>query len=90
MRGARPSAPAVERRAGRATPDSAWTVWLSLPRDVKALVLAGGLALLAGLGWTAFGPPVVNTIPPLLGYLDAPLPAPTPTPGPPVKLPWWR
>jgi hypothetical protein len=82
---ARPSQATVARR-------QAVALWRSLPRDVKAFVVAGTLVVAAGVGWTLFGPRQSETIPPVLGYLDATPPAPTPRPpkSPPLKLPWWR
>jgi hypothetical protein len=64
-----------------------------MPRDVKALVVAGAMVMAAGLGWLVFAPSRASSIPPLLGHVDAgppPPPKPTPPPRPPFKLPWWK
>lgn len=66
-------------------------IWASLPTDVVAIAVAAGLVLLAGFGWLAFGPPVRNDTPALLGYVDRRPPAPpAPRGQPPLKLPWWK
>jgi hypothetical protein len=66
-------------------------VWASLPTDVVLVAAAAGLVLLAGFGFLAFGPPVRNDTPALLGYVDRRPPKPPDTRSqPPFKLPWWK
>jgi len=65
----------------------------TMTRDVKLLVGAGALVLVAGLGWMVFGPRSAPRIAPVLGYVDKgapPPPKPTPPPRLPFKLPWWK
>lgn len=80
------------RAAGRPLEPGWRGLWVSLPADVKAMVLAAALVLAAGLGWLAFGPSRPNTTPALLGYVERPLGArrPAPPPRPAFKLPWWK
>jgi len=66
-----------------------------LPRDVRALLVAAAICLVAGLGWAAFGPATRDTTRPLLGWADPQMPAPVrrqppPPPRPPFRLPWWK
>jgi hypothetical protein len=63
-----------------------------MPGDVRALLAAAALAVLAGLGWTVFAPEPKNATVPVLGYVDArPATARRPAPArPPFKLPWWK
>src|SRR5512143_1066121 len=66
-------------------------VWASMPTDVAVIAAVAGLVLLAGFGWLAFGPPVRNDTPALLGYVDRRPPEPPATRAqPPFKLPWWK
>jgi hypothetical protein len=68
-----------------------------MPSDVRALLVVATVAVVAGLGWAAFGPEPPNTTVPVLGYVDPRPPeraaagraAPTPA-RPPFKLPWWK
>ena len=83
-------------RAARAqrppAPGEGWRgLWRSLPRDVKAMVAAAGVVLVAGFGWLAFGSHAPDSTPPLLGYVERPVMArrPPPPPRPPFKLPGW-
>jgi hypothetical protein len=59
--------------------------------DVKLLLAMGALVLVAGLGFSIFGP-VPPRYPAVLGYVDAgPPPAKDATATqPPFKLPWWK
>jgi hypothetical protein len=59
--------------------------------DVKLLLAASALALVAGLGFMMFGPKP-KAVPAVLGYVDPgpPRPKATPEPKPPFKLPWWK
>ena len=85
---AAPTRPAPPRRSGgRAEVISAMT------GDVKALLAAAVLVLVAGLGWLVFGPSRTPATPAVLGWVDQgppPAPKPTPSPRPPFKLPWWK
>jgi hypothetical protein len=85
---ATPTRPAPPRRSGgRAEVISAMT------GDVKALLAAAVLVLVAGLGWLVFGPSRTAATPAVLGWVDQgppPAPKPTPSPRPPFKLPWWK
>ncbi len=86
--GSRPVGP----RTGRVLRRQALALWRSFPRDVKALVLAGAFVLAFGLGWLAFAPAAHESLPAILGHVDAsppPPPAKHP-PKPPFKLPWWK
>jgi hypothetical protein len=61
--------------------------------DVKALLVAAALVMVAGLGWLVFRPSRTPTTPAVLGLVDKgppPAPKPTPSPRPPFKLPWWK
>jgi len=61
--------------------------------DVKVLLVAGAIVMVAGLGWLVFGPSRGATMPRVLGWVDhgpPPAPRPTPSPRPPFKLPWWK
>jgi hypothetical protein len=61
--------------------------------EVKAILFAGALVMVVGLGWLVFGPSRSSSTVPVLGYVDQgppPAPKPTPTPRPPFKLPWWK
>ena len=82
---ARPGQARVARR-------QAIALWRTLPRDVKALVVAATVVVTAGIGWTLFGPRQPENLPAILGYLDpTPPPKTLPPPkDPPLKLPWWR
>ena len=42
----------------------------AMPRDVKALLVAGALVMVAGLGWLVFGPSPPPAAPPVLGYVE--------------------
>lgn len=70
--------------------------WSAMPGDVRALLVGAALALVAGLGWTAFGPARRDTTPAVLGWVEpgrepAPRPRlPAPSPAPPFAMPWWR
>jgi hypothetical protein len=81
----RPGRASVARR-------QAVALWRTLPRDVKALVVAATVVITVGIGWTLFGPRQPEDLPAVLGYLDPTPPPPTPPPPktPPLKLPWWR
>ena len=85
---AAPARPAGPRRAGgRAEAVAAMT------RDVKTLLVAGAVVMVAGLGWLIFGPSRPPSTPAVLGWVDQgppPAPRPTPRPRPPFKLPWWK
>jgi hypothetical protein len=81
------------RPVRRARAVSAWGLFVAMPSDVKALVVASALVMVAGLGWMAFGPRRPSSTPALLGWVDPGPPPPvrpTPPPRPPVKLPWWK
>ena len=58
--------------------------------DVKLLLAASALVLVAGLGWLAFGPRRGPYYPAVLGYVDAGPPKSTRAADPPFKLPWWK
>ena len=78
------------RRTRRVSPGR---LFAALPPDIKALVVASALVVVAGLGWMVFGPRSPSSTPALLGWVDSgppPSPKPTPTPRPPLKLPWWK
>jgi hypothetical protein len=86
-----------EARAARGqrppAPGEGWRVlWRSLPRDVKAMVVAASVVLLAGFGWLVFAAPAPAAAPALLGYVERPVTTlrPAPPPQPPFKLPWWK
>jgi len=82
--------PESRRRAG---PTGRAEIVSTMTRDVKLLVGAGALVLVAGLGWMVFGPRPASRIAPVLGYVDKgapPAPKRTPPPSPPFKLPWWK
>ena len=92
------AAPVMPRRARRR---GAWAelaelaaeVRATMPPDVKRLLVALVLVVVAGLGWLFLGPRRPDTTPRVLGFVDAgppPVPKPTPTPRPPFKLPWWK
>lgn len=84
-------APAAARRARRGTSDRQEALDAMTP-DVKLLLAVGGLVLVAGLGWVAFGPRP-EPYPSVLGYVDAAPPKAPPKPGPqapPFALPWWK
>jgi hypothetical protein len=85
---AAPARPAAPRGAGvRAEAVAAMT------GDVKALLAAAALVVVAGLGWLVFGPSRPAATPAVLGWVDQgppPAPKPTPSPRPPFKLPWWK
>lgn len=77
--------PASGASDGRAAVDAMTT-------DVKLLVGALALVLVAGLGWLLFGPRT-RPYPAVLGYVDAgppPAPRPSPRPTPPFPMPWWK
>jgi hypothetical protein len=60
--------------------------------DVKLLLAASALVLVAGLGYLVFGPKP-QPMPAVLGFVDAgppPSPRSKPSPKPPFKLPWWK
>jgi hypothetical protein len=85
-RPARPSRPGARARA-RAEAMAAMT------GDVKVLLVAGALVMVAGLGWLVFGRSRPPSMPRVLGWVDQgapPAPKPTPPPRPPFKLPWWK
>jgi hypothetical protein len=58
--------------------------------DVKLLLAASALVLVAGLGWLAFGPRRDEPYPAVLGYVDAGPPKSARAAEPPFKLPWWK
>lgn len=68
-----------------------------VPADVRVLLAAAAIAVVAGLGWAAFGPAPRDTTVPVLGYVD---PAPADVAAararaarraePPFRLPWWK
>jgi hypothetical protein len=63
-----------------------------MTKDVKLLLAAFALVLVAGLGYMVFGPKP-KPMPAVLGYVDAAPPprAPSKKPdAPPFKLPWWK
>jgi hypothetical protein len=62
---AAPVRPVAPRRAGgRAEAVAAMT------RDVKALLVAGAVVMVAGLGWLIFGPSRPLSTPAVLGWVD--------------------
>jgi hypothetical protein len=64
----------------------------AMSKDVRILLGAGVLVIVAGLGWLAFGPRPARVMP-VLGFVDAGPPkvprAVDPT-RPAFKLPWWK
>jgi hypothetical protein len=69
----------------------------STPGGAVVLLVAAAIAVVAGLGWAAFGPAPPNNTVPVLGFVDvrppdraaAGRPAPKPA-RPPFRLPWWK
>ncbi len=87
---ARPAETAAPRVA-RATSDRRDAL-RAMTNDVKILLVASGLVLVAGIGWLAFGPRS-KPYPAVLGYVDAGPPTAAQAAGirhPPFKLPWWK
>jgi hypothetical protein len=85
------AAPAAPRRARVSAGDRQEAID-AMTGDVKVLLAVGGLALVVGLGYLAFGPKP-DPVPAVLGYVDAgppPVARPKPSPTPPFKLPWWK
>jgi hypothetical protein len=67
----------------------AWRgVWRTLPRDVRAMVIAVAVLVLGGTAWLLVSPPVSNNGPALLGRIEPPPPPPPKQPA--FKLPWWK
>jgi hypothetical protein len=86
-------AAAPVRRARSRLPVDRREVVSAMTGEVKALLVAGAIVMVAGLGWLVFGPSRTTPIPAVLGHVDpGPPPAakPTPPPRPPVQLPWWK
>jgi len=84
--------PPVRRRPSLASTRDRQEAVAAMTTDVKLLLAGCAIALVAGLGFMAFGPKPAP-VPAVLGYVDAPpppRPAATPEPKPPFKLPWWR
>jgi hypothetical protein len=82
--------------AAAAFRDGRSTAARGVPGDVRVLVVAAAIAVVAGLGWATFAPARQNTTVPVLGWVDA-RPSerasrrlPTPPPRPPFRLPWWK
>jgi hypothetical protein len=87
------AAPAPVRPAGpRRASDRAEAV-AAMTGEVKVLLVAGAVVVVAGLGWLVLGPSRPTRTLPVLGYVDQGPPLatkPTPPPRPPFKLPWWK
>jgi hypothetical protein len=88
------AAPAAALPARPSRPGTGAEVMAAMTGEVKALLVAGALVIVAGLGWLVFGPSQPPSMPRVLGWVDhgppPPPPKPTPPPGPPFKLPWWK
>ena len=84
----------VAARPARATrPGARAEAIAAMTGDVKALLVAGAIVVVAGLGWLVFAPSRPPSMPRVLGWVDRGAPPalkPTPPPRPPFKLPWWK
>jgi hypothetical protein len=84
--------PPVRRRPSFVSARDRQEAVAAMTTDVKLLLAGCAVALVAGLGFMAFGPRPAP-VPAVLGYVDAPPPpqaTPPPEPKPPFKLPWWK
>lgn len=83
--------PVVHRRPSMVSARDRQEAVAAMTGDVKLLLAASALALVAGLGFMMFGPKP-KAVPAVLGYVDPgpPRPKATPEPKPPFKLPWWK
>ncbi len=85
------AAPAAAPRPTRPLrPGGRAEVMAVMTRDVKVLLVAGALVVVAGVGWLVFSPSPPPSTPPVLGWVDKGPPPPKPTPPPPFRLPWWQ
>jgi hypothetical protein len=88
-----PSPPAARPPVRPARAGGGGEAVAAMTGDVKALLVAGALVVVAGLGWLVLSPSPPPSAPPVLGFVDKGAPAPSkpkPSPRPPFRLPWWK
>ncbi len=85
---AQPAAPSHPGRGGSER---------GMPADVRILLAAAAIAIVAGLGWAAMGPAPRDTTAPILGFVDPRPPDAAAARAraargaePPFRLPWWK
>jgi hypothetical protein len=89
---AQPPAEAAPRRPRMISASDRQEAIAAMTGEVKLLLAASALVLVAGLGYLVFGPKP-QPMPAVLGFVDGgppPSPRTKAPPKPPFKLPWWK